>query len=277
MNRMTTIAITSGKGGVGKTSVVVNLAIGLARLKNRVAILDADFGLGNVDVLLGIAPPAHLGHVFSGEKELVDILVDGPEGVRVIPASSGLRELTALTPLHWRRLNEGLDRLSRDLDFLLIDTAAGISDNVVDLILTTDRILVVTSPEPSAVVDAYALIKIITVAEPAREIGLLVNNSRDAHEAEQIFRQLDVAAARFLRRQLRYFGFVANDPAVRESIVQQRPVLDHRPESPASRCFRVLASRLAGLGPSPGSGLRLLQPRLQVNGASTATEKPQCA
>ena len=121
---LTSIGVSSGNGGVGKTSVAVNLAIGLARLGNRVALLDADFGLGNVDVLLGLAPERHLGHVFAGECRLEDILLEGPEGVRVIPASSGLSDLTALTPPQWRRLHEGLDALRGALDFVLVKTTS---------------------------------------------------------------------------------------------------------------------------------------------------------
>lgn len=277
-----TIAVTSGKGGVGKTSVTVNLAVALARLGNRVAILDADFGLGNVDVLLGLAPPLHLGHLLTGEKTIQEIIVPGPLGVQIIPASSGLRELTALTPSQWDRLNEGLASISGELDFLLIDTAAGISDNVIDLLITSQRILLVTSLEPTAVVDAYAMIKILTVADASKEIGLLVNGARDASEADLVFRQLDTAATRFLQRRLRYFGFIASDTAVRDAVLVQRPIVDHLPQAAASRCFRILASRVAGLSPLGGPGLRLVRPARPSGPVATApvssdTEAPQCA
>lgn len=277
-----TMAITSGKGGVGKTSVTVNLAVALARLGNRVAILDADFGLGNVDVLLDLAPPSHLGHLLTGERTIRDIMVPGPLGVQIIPASSGLRELTALTPSQWDRLNEGLGSISSDLDFLLIDTAAGISDNVIDLLITSERVLLVTSLEPTAVVDAYAMIKILTMADSRKEIGLLVNGARDSSEADLVFRQLDVAATRFLQRRLRYYGFVAFDPSVREAVLMQRPIVDHQPQAPASRCFRILASRVAGLTPLGGPGLRLVRPEPRPVVVPTVptppdTEAPRCA
>jgi len=275
-----TIAVTSGKGGVGKTSVVVNLAMALARLRNRVAILDADFGLGNVDVLLGLAPVAHLGHLLAGEKGIHDIIVPGPMGVQIIPASSGLRELTALTPTQWQRLMKALDTVCAEVDFLLIDTAAGISDNVIDLLVSSQRVLVVTSLEPSAVVDAYALIKVLTVADPRKEIAVLVNATRNAEEAELVFRQLDVAATRFLHRRLHYYGFVTQDPAVREAILVQRPIVDHRPQSPASRCFRILASRIAGLSPLGGPGLRVVRPPedpMPAPGGPGDGEVQQCA
>jgi flagellar biosynthesis protein FlhG len=275
-----TIAVTSGKGGVGKTSVVVNLAVALARLRNRVAILDADFGLGNVDVLLGLAPTAHLGHLLAGEKSIHDIMVPGPLGVQIIPASSGLRELTALTPTQWQRLTKGLETVCSEVDFLLIDTAAGISDNVIELLISSQRVLVVTSMEPSAVVDAYALIKVLTVADARKEIAVLVNATRDSEEAELVFRQLDVAATRFLQRRLHYYGFVTQDPAVREAILVQRPIVDHRPQSPASRCFRILASRIAGLSPTGGPGLRIVRPPedpAPPPGGQTDGEVQQCA
>ena len=165
---MVSLAITSGKGGVGKTNVVVNLAVSLGRMRHRVVVLDADFGLGNVDVLLGLAPDAHLGHVLSGEKAMHEILVDGPEGIRVIPASSGLQELTVLSSVHWDRLSAGLRALSHECDFLLIDTAAGIADNVLEMLAGSERVLIVTSPEPTAVVDAYALIKVMTALDPEK-------------------------------------------------------------------------------------------------------------
>jgi flagellar biosynthesis protein FlhG len=272
-----TIAVTSGKGGVGKTSVVVNLAVALARLRNRVGILDADFGLGNVDVLLGLTPENHLGHLLAGEKDIEDIIVRGPMNVQIIPASSGLRELTALTDAQWLRLAEGLDRVCQQLDFLLIDTAAGVSDNVVELLLSAQRVLVVTSLEPSAMVDAYAMVKVLTTTDPAKEIAVLVNGARDAGEAELVHRQLELATSRFLQRGLRYFGFVPFDPAVREAVLVQRPIVDHRPQSPASRCFRMLASRIAGLAPVGGPGLRLVPPGTRPSAPRAGAEVERCA
>ena len=255
-----TIAVASGKGGVGKTSVVVNLAVSLARLGNRVAVIDTDFGLGNVDVLLGLAPAWHLGHLLSGEKTLSDITVTLPVGVHVIPAGSGFRTLTALTALQRQRLEDAMAQITAEHDFVLVDTAPGISDNVIDTLVSAERTLLVVSPEPGAVVDAYALVKVLTSADRGKDIGLLVNGAQDAGDAELVFRQLDLAATRFLQRHLRYYGFVPQDQAVRESILVQRPVVEYRPNAEASRCFRILAMRVSGLTPVGGPGVRLVPP-----------------
>lgn len=277
----TVLAVTSGKGGVGKTNVTVNVALSLARLGHRVGILDADFGLGNVDVMLGLTPHSHVGHVLLGETSLADIVMTGPLGIQVIPASSGVQAMTSLTASQRMRLRDLLEQFRKQLDFLLIDTAAGISDNVIETLCMAERVALVTSLEPSSVVDAYATAKVLTQASPAIEIGVVVNGVRDGDEASLAFKQLDIAATRFLGRPLRYYGFIAEDRAVRESVLVQRAVVDHQPQSVSSRCFRILASRLAGLGRGPG-GLRLAVGAATVNvpAAGTepvATEVSQCA
>ena len=268
----TVLAVTSGKGGVGKTNVTVNVGLSLARLGYRVGILDADFGLGNVDVMLGLTPHCHIGHVLIGEKPLAEIVMTGPLGIQVIPASSGLQSMTTMTASQRMKLRDVLDEFRSQLDFLLIDTAAGISDNVVETLCLAERVALVTSLEPSAVVDAYATAKVLTQTSPATEIGVVVNAVRDGDEAGLAFKQLDVAASRFLGRSLRYYGFVAEDRAVRDSVLVQRAVVDHLPQAVASRCFRILASRLAGLGRGPG-GLRLAVGAAVPSGS----EVSQCA
>jgi flagellar biosynthesis protein FlhG len=271
----TVLATASGKGGVGKTNVAVNLAVSLAQLNRSVALVDADVGLGNVDVLLGLAPEHHLGHVLTGEKTLSEIILDGPHGVQLVPAASGLRELTVLEPLQRDRLVTSLARLRRAVDFLLIDTAAGISDNVIDTLTMADRVLLVTNLDPAAIVDAYATAKVMTAASPKAEIGIIVNGVRDAQEAGLAFRQLDVAAAKFLHRSLKYYGYVADDALVRQATLAQRPVVTHAPQCAASRCFRILAARIAGLGPVPGQSRRLSTSTTVTT--ENAVEVPRCA
>jgi flagellar biosynthesis protein FlhG len=249
----TTIAITSGKGGVGKTSLTINLAVALARLGHRVGILDADFALGNVDVLLGLTPDHHLGAVLAGTKAVGDVTIDGPSGIRIIPAGSGVRSLTTLDELQWARLVDAVRQASRELDFLLLDTASGISDNVLDIVGLADYALVVTSYDPASVVDAYAVIKLVSAAKPEQPIGVVVNSTADADEGGVVFRQIALAAERFLGRSIRYDGHILEDAAVKRQGYQQQPFVGADSISPASRCVRRLAARLAAARPSgPG-------------------------
>jgi flagellar biosynthesis protein FlhG len=275
--RGTILAVTSGKGGVGKTNVVINLAASLSRLGHRVGVIDADFGLGNIDVLLGLTPAYHIGHVLTGEKTIGDITLQGPLGVKIIPAGSGIRELTALNAVQWRRLQTVIQSVGAELDFLLIDTAAGVSDNVVELLQLAERVLVVTSYDPAAIVDAYAVIKILTTASRKKDIGVVVNAARDAEEAGLVFRQLDIAASKFLDRSLRFDGYVVHDPGVRESVLGQRPIVDHLPQSPASRCFRILASRLAGFSPDGGASRRSGSHPYVMSAPALSLEATRCA
>ena len=270
----TVMAIASGKGGVGKTNVAVNLAVALSRLGRRVGLLDADFGLGNVDVLLGLAPERHIGHLLAGEATLQEILIDGPGGVQIVPASSGLQSLTALTAGQRHILAAAFETICGSLDYLLIDTASGISDNVVETLLLARRVILVTSVEPAAIVDAYATAKVLSAASPGIEIGIVVNSVRDAEEANLAFRQLDVAANRFLNRPLHYYGYISDDPAIRDAVVSQRAIVEHMPQAPASRCFRILAARMASLDPMHGRGLRLAT---DAGRTVPVTEVTQCA
>ena len=246
----TRIAVTSGKGGVGKTTLSVNLAVATSRLGHQVGLVDADFALGNVDVVLGLAPDHHLGSVLIGARSVSEIVLDGPSGIRVLPAGSGVRSLTTLDDAKWTRLSQAMDEAGRSLDFLFFDTATGISDNVLDVVGLSDYVLVVTTFEPSAVVDAYAVIKLVTASAPGKPIGLVVNSARDAEEAHVVFRQISTAAERFLHRTIRFDGYVLEDRDIRESILAQVPVLERNSAGPASRCIRRLAARLASIRPS---------------------------
>ncbi len=243
------IAVTSGKGGVGKTSVTVNLALALAALGHSVGVLDADFGLGNLDVMLGLTPGAHVGDVLTGDKSWQDVLVSGPGNIKVIPAGSGIRGLTSLTSSHWNRVSDLITSASQTFDFLLIDTAPGIGDNVLELINRADRVLVVTSFEPTAIVDAYAMTKLLNAADPTRDLGIVVNAARSTSDAQAVFRQLDAAARRFLRRDLKYCGCIVHDQNVADAVIAQRPVMSTRPASPASLGFRRLAMSVAAWRP----------------------------
>jgi flagellar biosynthesis protein FlhG len=267
------LAVTSGKGGVGKTSLAINVAVALSRLGYRVAIVDGDLALGNVDVMLGLTPETHVGHLLSGDKSLEHVLVDGPRGLRVLPAAASVQPLTALTTSQRDRLIAAIEEALSSFDFIIIDTAPGISGNVLELLQIAHHVVLVTSLEPAALVGAYALTKVLWRATPRADIGLLVNNARDGREARLAFREIDRAASRFLGHHLRYLGFVLHDPAVREALLNQAAVVDFLPQTPASRCFRLLATRLATLNSDPG-GVQLLP---VVGRADGEFEVPQCA
>ena len=256
MAEMRVIAVASGKGGVGKTNVVANLALVLARAGQRVCVLDADLGLGNVDVLLGLSPRASLLHVLRGEQRLADVMVDGPAGVRVIPAASGHEELTALSAAERLRLLDEVDALGPSLDVLLVDTAAGVSANVLYFTAAAAEVLIVVTAEPTALTDAYALIKVLSSRYAEHDFGVLVNMARSEWEARKTFTHLTRVAERFLHVSLRYAGYVPYDPEVPEAVRRQQAVCDLAPAAPASLAFNDLAERLlavpAALRPKGG-------------------------
>jgi flagellar biosynthesis protein FlhG len=235
------VAITSGKGGVGKTNVVASLAVTLARLRQRVIVLDADFGLATLDILLGLSPKYTLEHVLRGEHVLEEILLEGPEGIRILPASSGIQELTRLDTASELRLVQGLQRVSASADWLLIDTAAGIHDSVIKLLMAAQEIILVTTPEPTSLVDAYAMVKVIHLRDPKKPFWLLVNNSQGPEEAEETIAQLQAATERFLGRSLSVLGMIPADPFLLQAVRQQRCVADVFPRSPSSKAFNQMA------------------------------------
>ena len=241
------IAITSGKGGVGKTNIVANLGLALSRLGKKVLILDADLGLGNLDVLLGLAPKYNLSHVISGEKSLREIILKGPGNLEILPASSGIQELTQLSKQQKIQILTKLDLLIDSFDVLLIDTAAGISTNVLDFNATAQEILVVVSPEPTSLTDAYALMKVLSMKYSEKHCKLLVNQAGSDQEGRDIYRQLTLVTERFLDISVKYFGCVLFDEKVTKSVRRQQMVLELYPDSPASKSFSMLAKKVKNM------------------------------
>jgi flagellar biosynthesis protein FlhG len=239
------ISVTSGKGGVGKTNIVGNLAIALRRLGKRVLILDGDLGLANIDIIFGLNPAYNIKHVINGEKDLADVIVEGPEEIRIIPAGSGLQQLVDLTQGQKLNLLNEFDALEEDFDIFLIDTGAGISSNVIYFgIAAEERIVVVTS-EPTSITDAYALIKVMFTKHGTKTFKLLVNMVDHAEEARPVFENLSNAVVRFLKGiSLEYIGFIPRDGNLEKSVRQQCTVIERYPESPSSKGFSELANRL---------------------------------
>ncbi|MBN2124033.1 MAG: MinD/ParA family protein, partial [Deltaproteobacteria bacterium] len=232
-------------GGVGKTNVVANLALALRQMGQRVLILDADLGLANMDVLLGLNPRYTIHHVLSGEKRLEDVIVSAPGGIKLLPAASGIQELTELDSSQRLFLLNELDALQDQFEMLLIDTGAGISSNVMYFNFAAMEKVVVVTNEPTSLTDAYALIKVLTNKYHQKRFKILVNAARSAAEAERIYRQLGLVVDQFLGSpSLDYLGWVPYDKMVPAAVRQQRMVLQRYPKTPASRSFQELAQRL---------------------------------
>jgi flagellar biosynthesis protein FlhG len=249
--RRRVLAVTSGKGGVGKTNIVTNLAIALARQGARVLVLDGDLGLANVDLLLGIAPQYDLQDAILGDRSIEDIVLEGPEGIRVVPASSGVEELANLDEYRTECLLRSLSSIEEDVDLILIDAPSGIGTHAVGLSQAADEIVVVTTPEPTSFSDAYAMIKVLSQRPLKCTPALLVNQANSENEALEVSRRVQSVAKRFLNLEIPYWGFVLADESVPKSVVRQEPFLSTYPYSPASSCIIRLAHRVLGQNPGP--------------------------
>jgi flagellar biosynthesis protein FlhG len=247
------IAVTSGKGGAGKTSVAVNLAIACARLGQRVTLVDFDLGLANVDVVMDLKPAVNLSHVVMGRMRLGDVAIEA-EGIRVVPGASGLRELANLSPASRDGLLRSLATLEADSDLLIIDTGAGVSDNVVRVAASADEALVVCTPEPTSILDAYATIKMISREPSHARVRLVVNMAESRDEAERVSRTVADVSRRFLSLEIDRLGFIPKDEHVGRAVRERRPFGVLYPKCPASVAVR-------GLG------------RMIVNGRAAAAER----
>jgi len=252
------VAVTSGKGGVGKTNVTANLAVALAHLGRRVMVLDADVGLGNLDILLGLAPPYSLADVLSGQRRLRDVLFPGPGGISVLPAGCGFQNLTALSDHQIRELQSEMDELQEETDVLLIDTGAGIGRNVTSFATMAQDIIVVATPEPTSLTDAYALMKVLSTQYGERRFRLLVSMTRTATDGRDVYQKLSLVAERFLHISIDFLGSIPYDPRLTEAVCQQRPLVELYPQSKAAQAFLGLAHDLAEwpLPESPKGGLQ---------------------
>lgn len=238
------LAITGGKGGVGKSNVAVNLALELGSLGNQVTLLDADFGLANIDLLCGVSPKFHLGHVISSMKDLDDIKINLTDKVNLIPGGSGVEELVRISVNTHPHIFDKLKTMEDNLDFLLIDTAAGIAESVVSVLVSAAEVIVIATPEPTSIVDAYATIKILLRYAPSKQISIIVNNVVGIGDAEQVFHSLNSAVQNFLGHRIEFLGMIPNDSQIPQAVREQVPLVQFAPDAPASRAVRLIAKQL---------------------------------
>lgn len=242
-NQVKVVAITGGKGGVGKTNVTLNMAVSLAQRGKRVMILDADLGLANVDVLLGIRVTKNLSHVLSGECTLDEVIVEGPEGVMIIPATSGTQSMVELTDVEHAGLIQAFSSLQTPIDMLLIDTAAGISNMVVSFAQAAQDVVMVVCDEPTSITDAYALIKILSKQNGVYKFKIVANMVRSLREGQDLFTKLTRVTDRFLDASLELVACIPFDGNVRQAVRKQKVVVQAFPKTPASLAFKALANR----------------------------------
>jgi flagellar biosynthesis protein FlhG len=251
MRPVQVIAVTGGKGGVGKSNISVNLGIALAEMQRRVVLLDADLGLANVDVLLGIRATHTLADVLAGTHSLSEVLVTGPGGMKIVPASSGVQRMAELSRTEHAGLINAFNDLSDDVDVLIVDTAAGISDTVVSFVRAANEVLVVVCDEPSSITDAYALIKLLNKEYGMFRFRVIANMTRSPQEGLSLFNKLNTVCEKFLDVSLQFVGHVPFDENVRKAVQRQKALLEFAPTSKAAVAIRALA-KTVDQWPLPG-------------------------
>ena len=244
------IAVTSGKGGVGKTTLSINLGLALSRLGNRVCLIDVDLGTANVEFVLNLNAPYNIAHLVSGEKSLSDILVEGPEGLLILPGASGLEKLANLSDWQFTRLVNSFNELDQISDIVILDTGAGISSNVTNFLMAADEILLVTTPDPHALLDAYALIKTIASRKNELTIRLIINRVEKPSEETRVKLNLLNTCRAHLNQPLEYLGTIPESKYVSHSMREMNPFVLQYPESAASSNLYSIAAKLSSLTPA---------------------------
>ncbi|MEH6530318.1 MAG: MinD/ParA family protein [Photobacterium frigidiphilum] len=269
------ITVTGGKGGVGKTNVTLSMAISMARQGKKVMVLDADLGLANVDVMLGLRSGRNLSHVLAGQCDLQDVILEGPYGVKIIPGSSGTQKMAELSPAQHAGLIRAFGNLQDDIDVLLVDTAAGISDMVLSFARAAQDVLVVVCDEPTSITDAYALIKVLSREYDVQRFKIVANMVRSYREGRDLFTKLTRVTERFLDANLELVACVPLDDRVRQAVKRQKIVVDAFPRSPAALALTALSNKALTwpVPHNPGGHLEFFVERLLVK--PTSSEVPR--
>jgi len=246
-SRSRVYAVTSGKGGVGKTFIAVNLSILLSKAGARVLLIDADMGLANVDLMTGISSQHTIEEIINGNASIFSSLADGPEGLTILPASSGLGKIQEMGDDSMAVFRKELLKLENAFDLIFIDTGAGISANVVDFVFMADEVIVIMTPEPTAFADAYAMVKLVSLQKPEMKVGVIVNIARNEEDGERIFSKFGEIVKRFLERPIMYRGTIVRDPAVSEAVIRQVPLALSSGSTPSIQSIRKIAKNLLGI------------------------------
>ncbi len=231
------IAITSGKGGVGKTNITLNMALALAKENHKkVLVLDADFGTANIDIVMGIIPKYNISHMLYEDKTLEEVILNGPHGIKILPGVSGLASLTALTEVQKEKFFAQLEDYNKKyhLDYILIDTGAGLGTNVINFLLAADEIIVIVTPEPTSLSDAYAIIKVVNQYDPDMKVNIITNMVNGQIEADKVFNTINSVSEKFLDKTINYLGFIKYDKCMPSAVKQQKPLMLSYPNSETS-------------------------------------------
>jgi len=238
------IAVASGKGGVGKTNVTVNIGVALASQGKSVLLLDADLGLANIDVMLGLHPQFSLQHVLDGTKTLKEIIVEGPSGLKIIPATSGVQKMAELSSVEHAGMIQAFSELEQHIDVLMIDSAAGIADSVISFTRAAQEVIIVVCDEPASITDAYALIKLLSRQYQVEHFHIIANMTRSVTEGRELFDKISMVCDRFLDVTLDFMGIVPFDDDLRRAVKKQRAVVEYIPRSKSATAFMHLAKKI---------------------------------